>query len=485
MVVSKNKDDEILTKEPFNLKRWCWQEPKPGEPYWEIILRAIVRIFFIVSREFSRNLITIRAGALTFTIIFSMVPALALGSAVLKGLGASGELKTIAYKMIDEFAPVYQKSLAKEGNYTTEGTTEGEISKEQVAVRLKKIVDKIFEYVNQTNFTALGAIGVITLIGVIFSTIANIEDAMNAIWHAHKGRSIGRRLMNYFAILIILPLAANVGFAAIAAVESPAIWQKLQYFLPMAKVVKLGLRVLPILVVIIAFILLYKFLPNTKVAFIPACIGGGVGGIAWLIVMAIYIKLQIGVARYNAIYGSFATVPLVLLWIYTGWLIFLTGAELSFALQTWRRHLPSQIIMKPSHIFSLCLDVMGQVYLDFEKGKTSKVAILAKRMGCPDALVRKAVDELLAAKYLRRIHNRYRLEFVPKAPANNIHIDEMLAAFLGEYCPETPGGNISKLALESAKSGVSNLTLEHVVNSLKETHSKSCCISDVQSKKEV
>jgi len=462
-----HKEDEQQTKEPFNLKKWCWQESKPGDPYWEIVLRAIVRIFFIVAREFSRNLITIRAGALTFTIIFSMVPALALGSAVLKGLGASGELKTIAYKMIDEFAPTYQKALSKKN-------IKGE-NKEQVTIKLKKIVDKIFEYVNQTNFTALGAIGVITLIGVIFSTIANIEDAMNAIWHAHKGRSIGRRLMNYFAILIILPLAANIGFAAIAAVESPAIWQKLQYFLPMAKVVKLGLRILPVLVVVIGFILLYKFLPNTKVAFLPACIGGTIGGIAWLIVMAIYIKLQIGVARYNAIYGSFATVPLVLLWIYTGWLIFLTGAELSFAIQTWHRHLPSQIIMKPSHIFSLCLDVMGYIYLDFEKGKTSKISVLSKRMGCPDAIIKKAVDELLAAKYLRRIYNRYQVEVVPKAPAKNIKVEEMLGAFLGEYCPETPGGNISKLAIESAKKGVSNLTLEHVVESFKEKNFHSLC----------
>jgi len=466
-----SKGEELQTKEPFNLKKWCWQESKPGDPYWEIALRAIVRIFFIVAREFSKNLITIRAGALTFTIIFSMVPALALGSAVLKGLGASGELKTIAYNMIDEFAPVYQKNILKEKNYKIKGKS----NEEEVAVRLKKIVDKIFEYVNQTNFTALGAIGVITLIGVIFSTIANIEDAMNAIWHAHKGRSIGRRLMNYFAILIILPLAANVGFAAVAAIESPAIWQKLQYFLPMAKVVKIGLRILPVLVVVVGFILLYKFLPNTKVAFLPACIGGTIGGIAWLIVMAVYIKLQIGVARYNAIYGSFATVPLVLLWIYTGWLIFLTGAELSFAIQTWRRHLPAQIIMKPSHIFSLCLDVMGEIYLDFEEGKTSKVSILSKRMGCPDAIVRKAVDELLKAKYLRRIYNKYRLEVVPKAPAKNIYIKEMLGALLGEYCPETPGGNISKIAIESAKKGVSNLTLEDVVKAFKEQKRESFC----------
>jgi len=240
-------------------------------------------------------------------------------------------------------------------------------------------VAKIFDYVERTNFAALGAFGIIGLVLAVISVLGRIEQAMNVIWQAETGRPIGRKLMDYLALMILLPLSVNLGFAAEATLRNQKLFQLVSGFLPIAWLTGLLFKFLPLLIVVFTFSILYRFLPNTKVRVWPALAGGVVGGLSWFLIQAFYVKLQIGVARYNAIYGSFATLPLFLLWLNIAWIVFLSGAEASFACQTFRDYKWRPLILTPYNRLALAFDLLDDIFADFKGRSLSTLNNLVER----------------------------------------------------------------------------------------------------------
>lgn len=362
---------------------WLWEgnlSTEKKNASW--FTKAALRIFFIIIQGFGKHDFDLRAGALTYTVILSLVPVLAMGTALLKGLGADNYMKAAAYKLITQKEEISDHPEPA-GNFTAgEGEkTSIEGSHHGSAQYLKLALDKIFDYVDRTNFATLGWLGIAGALLIIVSLMTHIEAAMNNIWETKKARRLERKVIDYIALIILLPISVNFAFWAVTAAQSETLLAKITSMLKVSWVLPLLFKLLPILLIVGTFTILYRFLPNTNVKVFPALSGGIIGGMGWILVQTVYVKLQIGVARYNAIYGSFATLPLFIFWLYIGWIVFLLGAETSFAVQKFQRYVPLKRPISPLSRLALAVDILEVVYRYFDSGRKVTAEDLSDKLG--------------------------------------------------------------------------------------------------------
>ncbi len=386
------------------MEEWLWEGnlfKEPKSPAW--FAKAALRILFIVIRGFGKHDFDLRACALTYTVILSLVPVLAMGTALLKGLGADNYMKKAAYKMVAQLEEISgRKHSDNTANSTASGTgvinsgTESDGS----AQHLKLALDKIFDYVDRTNFAALGWLGIIGALFTVVSLMTHIEAAMNNIWETKKSRKLGRKVIDYMGLIILLPLSINLAFWAITAAQSETLLARITSTLRVPWLLPLLFKFLPVFLIVGTFSILYHFMPNTNVRVIPAVSGGIIGGIGWIMAQTLYLKLQIGVARYNAIYGSFATFPLFIFWLYIGWLVFLMGAETSYAVQKFKRYVPVKGHISPLTKLALAVDVLEMTYEYFDSGRPITAEIVSDELGYPLREVVNVVTKLRESRLL-------------------------------------------------------------------------------------
>ena len=497
----KNDPQEITPQEDScdktgwleKVMAWIWTIPTAEDRGARNFLRAALRIHIIVFQEFINDKIPLRSSALTFIVVLSMVPVLALGTSILKGLGVGGEMRETAHSFIatlettaripmpDLFLPQTSQAPASveaeepavddvedmvlEPDSNIWGQTEPVVSpakppsKPEPVVQteappavsftghLNKAVDLVFDYVDKTNFAALGAIGILILLFVVFSVLNSIEDTMNAIWQTKQKRSAGRKMMDYLALMLIMPLVLNLGVAAMAILQSKMLLSMLQHWLPWVGPQLLNL--LPVLAIVATFTIFYSFLPNTRVSHKAAIIGGIIGGIGWLMIQVLYFKLQIGVVNYNAIYGSFATLPLFLLWIHISWMVFLAGAEVSFAVQVWDRYLWQKHRLTPIERLGLAYDIVSVTANDYhDKSITTKDHLL-KALKQPDAYIQEVLDDLTKAGILRFVQDDSQ-GYVPSGPIAELSPLEIAELILGEETEQLSENNLALEILAAA-----------------------------------
>ncbi|MDX1776191.1 MAG: YihY/virulence factor BrkB family protein [Desulfobulbales bacterium] len=453
---------------------WVWQTPHRGEDLWIRFLRAFLRIIFIVVRESREDRITLRASALTFTVVLSLVPMLALGTAVLKGLGAGHQMRQAAYTFIEQFAPEIPAETSTSGvpSQVIERQTptappveaaNGSMVLEEVKPaglnsHLQRAVDQIFDYVDRTDFTTLGTFGIIGLVLAVLGLLGSIEQSMNAVWQTTAGRAMGRKIIDYMALMILLPISVNLALATAATLQSPALQQHIQNILPMLWLERFFLKALPLVILVITFSLLYQFLPNTRVGFIPALAGGLFGGITWFWVQIIYVKLQIGVAKYNAIYGSFATLPLFLLWIYIAWIVFLLGAEVAFAMQSWRQFQWQKLTLTPAARLAMAFDIMESALADYGARNLTDRKSLAQHLNQPEKKIGIILNDLVEGGLLRRVEGKLE-SYVPAGPLNKLKPSEIMDIVLGRDIPDVKGCDLARQALQAARKSLDNYTI--------------------------
>ena len=468
-----------------NFSDWVWHNSAPGDQQYIKLLRGLCRIVFIVIRESQDDKVTLRASALTFTVVLSLVPMLALGTAVLKGLGAGDQMREAAYTLIEQFdtevseddlkqeqmkIPDKQEtdsSAAQESPKDVSGIEEPAQS-DNLTTHLRRAVDQLFDYVDKTDFTTLGTFGILGMVLAALGVLGSIEQSMNAIWQTDTGRALGRKIIDYMALMILLPISVNLALATAATLQSPDLLSKIQTFLPFG-MDRFFLRTLPILILVLTFSLLYRFIPNTRVGFIPAIAGGFFGGICWFWVQILYVKLQIGVAKYNAIYGSFATLPLFFLWIYVAWVIFLLGAEVAFALQGWKQYQWKKIILSPVIRLAMAFDIMEAALNDFTARQVTTKKSLANQLDQPVNAIAIIIKELVKGGMLRRVSGK--LEgYVPAAPSASLKPIEIVDIVFGKDkdIPEVlKGCGLANQALQAVHHTLDEKVIDcHQANSL-------------------
>jgi membrane protein len=442
-----------------SLRQWAFSH-RPAENPAKGMVRSWLRILFIVVHEFGETAISLRASALTYTIVLSLVPVLAMSTAVLKGLGSDNQLRLIAYKFIDQLEPAPRPEAADPGPPAgglepAAPGVERPITDEPASItaHLRNAVDTIFEYVDRTNFAALGAFGIAGLLLTVVLVLSTIEEAMNAIWHTRERRSMFRKTMDYLALLILLPVSINVALAGDAIMRSPDILARIYTVVPADWAVRMLLNLLPFLFVILTLMFMYVFIPNIKVRTHAALAGALFAGFFWFLVQKIYIILQVGVAKYNAIYGSFATVPLFLIWVHIGWTFILLGASLAYAVQNRSLyHLPGSGV-SPQRKLQLAFDILDTMYLHFrEKKKTSLDELVSEHRGELPGDILDVTDRLLKGGLIRRVDENS--SFVPAAPAENIEAREVVRLFLGHEEIPTPGGEFSSKVINAAEKAI-------------------------------
>jgi len=439
-----------------SLKIWA-DRPVSNCSFFISVVHYLLRIVLITISEFKNSELSLRSSALTYTILLSLVPMLAMSTAVVKELGGGNELRETAY--------TYIESLEQSNNFQITDPVEGltpwgeqQEADTSLTAHLRSAVDKLFDYVDRTNFATLGTIGVIGILLSVLLMLAHIESAMNAIWKVSAARSISRKIADYLALMILLPISINIAFAASAFLKSPILALKMDRLIPLEWLQSLLLKPIPIFLIALTFFVIYIFFPNTKVKSLPAAIGATLAALLWFTVQNVYISLQLGVSKYNAIYGSFATVPLFLLWIYLGWIFILTGAQVAFAFQNEKTFRLVPFSGSPSLKLGSAFDIMDYIYTAFAAGKPVTVENLADNIPhYPPLILEDAVAELTRAGVLHISQKDDRL--LPTSPFEKYDRKKIVHIILGTDAPDTTGGLLSREAIEAAgtKSGQENL----------------------------
>ncbi len=269
-----------------------------------------LRVACMVFRGFLTDRCLLRASALSYLALLSLVPLLAVAFSILTALGVQNILE-------EEFLPAITAPPAQE------------------------ILRYAIDFTRNGNANALGLLGVGALILTAITVLGNVERAFNDIWGVKRPRNFFRKFTDYLSVLIVGPLLAALALTFTASLQSNYVVKTLGLTWLMNKL----LDVVPYLFLWLMLTSVYSFLPNTKVRFRAALTGGVVAGTLWQIAQWGYVKFQVA-AGYRAVYASFAQFPIFLVWVYICWVIILFGAEISFAcqnVQTYRLagHAPS------------------------------------------------------------------------------------------------------------------------------------------------
>lgn len=449
-------EPERLSSQGISRRILNWADQTNGTPAGlKPLFRALVRVILITARGFQQNELALRAGALTYTILLSLVPLIAMSTSLVKGLGGDNHLRQIVYEYIETLEQSVGSAPPAKLQMDAEPATEIDGAEEKAATlttHLRSAADKLFNYVDKTDFTALGSIGVLFMLITIIMVFDTIEQAMNTIWQVQAGRSTLRKITDYLALLILMPIAMNIGFAATTIIKNPILFSRLRPFLPGLETIFLPvfLFLLPILSITLALAITYMVFPNTRVRPAPAFIGALFAGSLWFAAQNIYISLQIGVSNYNAIYGSFATLPLFLVWLYLGWIFILTGAQIAFACQTRRYHQLLPLPPRPAEQLSAAFDILQQIFSSFDRQQPLTRKMLPDL--CPQyspSLLLSTTKLLLAADIIHSRDKQQRL--FPSIPAAELTQAIIVRAILDGRTPDTEGGSQSRQILEAAQ----------------------------------
>ncbi|HEY1898345.1 MAG TPA: YihY/virulence factor BrkB family protein [Steroidobacteraceae bacterium] len=261
---------------------------------------------YAVIRDLALGGINMRATALVFTTVLSLVPLLAFSFIIIRQLGghAGRELQPI---VLEFFRPV--------------------------GADANGITRQVLQFAGRLRHGVVSILGITLLAWSLIGTIQKVEDSFNYVWRVPQPRSLGRRVSEFLSLLVIGPVLLG-GFIALSHTAIIARPLQVANSLPlMNRMLSLGVQVAPYAMVTVLFTFLYMFIPNTRVRLRPAVIGAVVAGVAWAAVGSVFTRLVVYSARLTLVYAGFAAVIGVVMWTYFGWLILLTGAQLSFYIQ--------------------------------------------------------------------------------------------------------------------------------------------------------
>ena len=268
-------------------------------------LYTIIETIYLCVNRFTKDRIVNKASALTYSTLLAIVPILAIVFAIARGFGFSTLME-------NQFRSGFG------GNTATSET----------------ILQFIDSYLSQTKGGIFIGVGLVMLLWTVINLINNIEITFNRIWQVKKARSMYRKVTDYFSMLLLMPILIVISSGVSIFIST--MLKQMADFVLLAPIMKFLIRMIPYVLTWIMFTGLYIFMPNTNVKFKHALISGILAGTAYQAFQFLYISSQMWVSRYNAIYGSFAALPMFLLWLQISWTICLFGAELTYAGQNLR-----------------------------------------------------------------------------------------------------------------------------------------------------
>ena len=364
----------------------------------------LLQFSIMLGEGFVRDQLLLRASALTYFTVLSVVPLLAVAVAIASAVGVGSET------FVDWVVGTLAAGAPGAG-------------------------EQIRSFVGGVDFASIGTLGA----GILFLTtvlaISSIESTLNDIWGVANGRSWLRRFSDYLAVLIVAPVLTGVALSLATTLRTR--WASTWLFEVAALrwLDELGGVLVPVFLLSLTFTFLYWFLPNTRVNQVSAAIGGVVAGIAVTIVQTVYIEFSVGLARAELFFGGFALVPLLFAWMYVFWAVVLFGAEVAFAHQNfalYRQEVRGDPA-GPAEREAIALRIALEVGRCFRQVDTPPVAeSLADELQVPVRTVRAVTTKLMTAGILStRVDGERDEAFQLGRPADTIGVTDILGALRG------------------------------------------------------
>jgi membrane protein len=324
------------------LDRYLFGEFSEGPTPAARLLR-VLRYPYAILRDLSRGQINLHAMGLVYATLLSLVPLVAFAFAVLKAFGAHRELEPL----IEEFfRPVGASAHA--------------------------LTERVMAFADSVSTGVVGSVGLALLLWTLLGTIKKVEDSFNFLWRVEHARSFARRVTEYVALLIVGPIVvvSVIGLSHQALETASA---GLSRYMPFfERLEALGLALAPFFIVTSISTAVYMFVPNTRVKWKPALIGGVTAGVLWVVVGKLFTALVVYTTRLSVVYAGFAIIVAALLWTYFGWLILLIGTQLSFYVQN-RNYLRmglTELRLSAVQREQLTLKIMYLIARSYHDGKT-------------------------------------------------------------------------------------------------------------------
>ncbi|WP_020675785.1 YhjD/YihY/BrkB family envelope integrity protein [Geopsychrobacter electrodiphilus] len=433
----------------FTLKqkwhRLLWEQDLRMLSYPRSFLLRQLQTVSLVTRDFLQDRCMLRASALTYSSLLAIVPLLALTFALLKAFGVQNTLEPLILDKLN--------------------------------VGSHEVVTSLLTYVNNTQVGKLGAFGLLFLLIAVTSLLSNIEDSFNHVWGVKGLRPLIRRFSDYLSVLLVGPVLLISAISMTSSLTSHKLVQRLIDMEVVGSLILTLFKMGPYLLMWIAFAVLYVFMSNTRVEWSSAFAGGIIGGTLWQLAQWSYVNFQVGVAKYNAIYGTMAALPIFMIWVYLSWNIVLLGLEFTYArqnLRTWGRDLHGYEVNRSSYervALILLLSLATRFYRAMDSASKES---LSRQLGIPPRLCEHILAELVELGFVSetsgggRNIKRYQLGRAAEA----LSVSYILSRLRGHgievlhlkphFVVEVASQSLADMALTEQKSGA--ITLKTLVD---------------------
>ena len=351
-----------------------WQDSVYQQLSIKNALAYVTRVIFILVNRYSADKISNKAAALTYSTLLSIVPILAILFGIARGFGFDNLLQQ----------QIEQGVLG--------GATEA----------TKYIFSFVDSYLSQTQGGVFLGVGLIALFWTFISLVDNMESIFNDIWYVKKNRSPYRKVTDYFSMLILMPILIIISGGL--SIFMSTLFSGMESYALIGPVMKFIIRLTPFALSWLMFTGLYIFMPNTKVKFVYALIAGILAGTMFQLFQYLYISGQVWVSKYNAIYGSFAALPLFLLWLQVSWTICILGAQLTHIMQNFKRYDNYKEVNNASYEYRnyIAVVLMSMICKQYSSGadKPYSARLLSNLCHIPIQLTQQVLNEMTEAELL-------------------------------------------------------------------------------------
>lgn len=411
-----------------NISQSVWQKTGQGinflaervrrsKPYW---VRQWM-IIYLLYKGIKRDNIYIKASALTFFSIMSVIPLIALAFGIAKGFGLHDEMRA---QIIMQFH-----------------------NQEQV---MNWILDFANNMLEQTSGGWLAGIGVAFLFYTVGQLLSYVESTFNSIWKVEETRVWYRQLTDYLAIIFLVPVIfiASSSVTVLATTRLNDLLGRSDMLEGLKPVVSVLVKLLPFILLCLVSTAAFLVMPNTRVKVRSAIISGIVAGIALQIIQILYVESQVGITKLGTLYGSFAAIPLLMIWMQMSWVVLLMGAQLSYYMQNITRYEFEFDVQKvsPRQKKRLTLLVMHTLVTDFIRGASPKAPEdISAQLSLPARSVHECLDLLKDSGMVTEVWDDAEERYIYQPGTD---INKMTLSFLLEKLETS--GSMHKIVINNA-----------------------------------
>ena len=359
---------------------------------------VVLRYMYGLGRDIVFGQLTLRAMSLVYTTLLSVVPLIAFSFSVLKGLGKHKELEPLLYDFLAPLGP------------------QGE-----------QITQQVIALVDNVKGSVLGGVSLAFFIYTAISMVQKVEESFNYVWYVSKPRSFARRFSEYFFVLLIGPILMVTALGMLTSIRSNAVVQMILTNESLGRIFVVASQLTPYLLITGVFTFLYMYMPNTKVKFKAALVGGLAGGFLWASAGAFFATFILYASRTQLIYSGFAVAITTLIWLYLSWLILLIGAQLAFYFQqpAFLRIGRREPRLSNSMRERLALNVMYLVGKAFrDPDATTSIREISQQLSMPSIALAPVTNALESAALLITTENE---ELLPGREMARIPLNDILA----------------------------------------------------------